>query len=338
MSPRDVVVRAALGYVARGWYVIPLRPGEKRPAFPDHSEDGCTRRDPRCARAGRHVTWEERSTRDPDRIRRAWRLAPFGVGIVCGPSDLLVVDLDVPKPDARPLPEPWRLPGVLDGADMLCVLAERAGQPVPLDTYTVTTPSGGVQLYFTAPSGVRLGNTAKHLAPLIDTRGWGGQVVAPPTTRHDGAAYALTDDQPPTALPGWLHDLLRPTGPARTHPTSAPGSPAGGAGRVDRVSAYVRSAVEGERARVAAVHGRDTAPERGRNHTLFTAAVALGQLVATGALTGDQARAELLDAARPHLDVCAGCARDADRTITSGLTRGARQPRPLPVHPSGSAA
>ena len=334
--------------------MIPLRPtgtarDRKRPAFPDHPEDTCTGRDPRCARAGRHVTWAERATTDPDRITRAWRLAPFGVGIVCGPSGLIVLDLDVPKPDAKPLPEPWRIPGVVDGADMLCVLAERAGQPVPLDTRTVATPSGGLQLYYTAPAGIRLGNTAKHLAPLIDTRAWGGQVVAPPTPRDDGTVYALTLDTPPTPFPPWLLNLLptayqqlKPPGP----PIASPGTSntdAGGAarspqatGRVDRISAYVQKAIDGERARVAAVHTRDNAPERGRNHTLFTAAVALGQLVGGGHLTADRATRELLAAAGPHLDVCADCARDAPRTITSGLNRGLRQPRTLP--PKGTAA
>ena len=73
----DGLLHAALEYAARGWHVIPLRPtgtarDRKRPAFPDHTQDTCTGRDPRCARAGRHVTWAERATTDPDRITRAW--------------------------------------------------------------------------------------------------------------------------------------------------------------------------------------------------------------------------------------------------------------------------
>ena len=115
-----------------------------------------------------------------------------------------------------------------------------------------------------------------------------------------------------------------------------PARPPQATGRVDRVSAYVRKAINGERARVAAVHTPDNAPERGRNHTLFTSAVALGQLVGGGHLTTDQATRELLAAAGPHLDVCADCARDAPRTITSGLNRGLHQPRTL--HPKGTAA
>src|SRR5438093_650742 len=81
-------------------------PGDKRPAFPDHPADLCTATDPRCRTAGRHIGWEARATTDPDRIRKAWTRAPYNVGIACGPSGLLVVDLDVPKPGQQP-PAPW---------------------------------------------------------------------------------------------------------------------------------------------------------------------------------------------------------------------------------------
>jgi hypothetical protein len=105
---------------------------------------------------------------------------------------------------------------------------------------------------------------------------------------------------------------------------------------VDRITAYVEKAVDGERARVAAVHGPDTQEGQARNRTLFTAAVALGQLIGGGHLSTEHATSVLLDAARPHLDLCADCARDAPRTIASGLARGLRQPRHL--HPRGNAA
>ncbi|MGW1451161.1 bifunctional DNA primase/polymerase, partial [Micromonospora sp. NPDC002411] len=64
------LLTAALAHAARGWHVFPLRPDDKRPAFPDHTADQCAGRDPRC-RTG-HVGWEARATTDPARIRRAW--------------------------------------------------------------------------------------------------------------------------------------------------------------------------------------------------------------------------------------------------------------------------
>ena len=43
-SLRDVALSAAV----RGWHVFPLRPDDKRPAFPDHDAEHCTGTDPRC--------------------------------------------------------------------------------------------------------------------------------------------------------------------------------------------------------------------------------------------------------------------------------------------------
>ena len=174
------LLNAARWCAARDWHVFPLRPGDKRPAFPDHKAEDCTGTDPRC-RSG-HQGWEPRATTDPGRIGRAWARTPYNIGIACGPSGLLVIDLDKPKPGEVPPPQ-WALPGVTDGADVLAALCERHGQPFPCETFIVRTRRGGLHLYFTAPPGVRLGNTAgdseRGLGWLIDTRGHGGYVVAP---------------------------------------------------------------------------------------------------------------------------------------------------------------
>jgi hypothetical protein len=317
-----------LGYAARGWHVFPLRPGDKRPAFPDHTEERCTGRDPRCHRAGRHVTWEERATTDPERIRAAWSAAPFGVGIACGPSGLLVADLDVPKPGTGPLPAEWAGPGITDGADVWCLIAERAGHPVPLDTYTVSTPSGGLHLYWTAPPGAGLRNTSGTagggLGPMVDTRACGGYVAAPPTTlpAPGGAvAYRILDDRPPEPLPAWLAERLtpRPAAPA------GPGAVRlhGGDTRADR---YLDQAIQGQTRLL------QEASEGGRNHALFMGAQTLGQLAAGGSLTTEDATAVLTQAAR-----AAGLTeREITRTITSGLRAGAKRPRTLGT--SGGAA
>src|SRR5690606_18675731 len=117
-----------------------------------------------------------------NRICAAWSRAPYNVGLATGPSGLCVLDLDAPKP-GEPVPPELARQGVRCGEDMLAVVAERAGQPVPNETLTVRTPSGGLHLYFTAPDGVQLRNTAGErgngLGWKIDTRAWGGYVVAP---------------------------------------------------------------------------------------------------------------------------------------------------------------
>ena len=311
------LLAAALTYAARGWHVIPLTPGTKRPAFPDHTAETCTGTDPRCRAARTHLGWEARATTDPDRITRAWTgPVPYGIGIACGPSGLVVIDCDVAKPGAVP-PPPWQGTGITRGTQVLAALAETLDEHIPA-TYTVTTPSGGTHHYYAHPAGPggRLGNTAGSLGWLLDTRGRGGQVVASPSATG-GSAYTVIDDRPPVVLPGWLATRLRPaTDPLRQH-LSAPVRTG------DRSQAYLRAALDAETARV-----RDAAPG-GRNHALFLASLALGQLVAGGELDADHVRAVLLDAATTHLTAGAYTHAQAEATITSGLRRGATRPRRL---------
>ena len=197
VTPARETLAAALTAAGQGWHVFPLVPGGKRAAVKD---------------------WESRATTDETRIRRCWSTptshGPYGVGIACGPSGLLVVDLDRPK--GRPLPKPWRLPGVVDGMDVLAVLADRAGAPFPWDTHTVATGSGGTHLYFAQPPGAELRNSAGRLGPLIDTRGHGGYVVAA-GTHVEGRGYTTVDDTDPARCsPGSPTALPLPRAPSRS--------------------------------------------------------------------------------------------------------------------------
>jgi hypothetical protein len=147
MPPADspgTLLNAALACAARGWHVFPVRPRAKKPpAFPAHKADQCTGTDPRCR--GGHTGWEPRATTDPGRIGRAWAAAQYNIGVACGPSGLIVIDLDTPKPGQMPPPE-WALPGITDGADVLAALCERHGQPLPFETFMVRTGRGGLHL------------------------------------------------------------------------------------------------------------------------------------------------------------------------------------------------
>ncbi|MGW8328058.1 bifunctional DNA primase/polymerase [Streptomyces sp. NPDC055897] len=246
----------ALEPARRGWPVFPLRPGDKRPA--GHAERLCPGTG-RCADG--HRKPEQRATTDTDLIMAAWSHQPYNIGIATGPAGLLVVDLDMPKPKEHE--------GAPGGAESLLALCERAGQTLPA-TYQVRTPSGGHHLYFTAPAGIRLGNTAGRLGHRIDTRGWGGYVVAPGSATDQGA-YSVTDDRPPTPLPQWLHAAL-----------SAQPKPAADyaiATSMKSCSGYAAAALRGEVRNVA------TAPDGQRNDILLRAARALGRLVAAGDLT-----------------------------------------------------
>lgn len=201
-----------IALAARGWHLFPVRPAGKAPAI-----------------AG----WQERATTDPDRLARFFTDHPHhNAGIACGPSGLLVIDCDVPKgldPDDR------------DGADVLADLADRRGGLPP--TWTVTTPSGGRHLYFQAPAGGPvLGNTSGTLGRMLDTRGVGGQVLAP-GSRLPAGGYELLDDTDPAPLPGWL--AWRPSPRA---PTTVSGPPvftaARALGQLVGAGALDRAAVE----------------------------------------------------------------------------------------------
>jgi hypothetical protein len=83
----------------------------------------------------------------------------------------------------------------------------------------------------------------------------------------------------------------------------------------------VEAAIRGELRRVTdAIEGQ-------RNHALFVAAVALGQLAAGGAPADTDVRALLRQAAQPHIAARAYTVRQAQATIRSGLRVGARRPR-----------
>lgn len=68
--------RSALRLAGAGLYVFPLRPRDKRPAI-----EG----------------WPDAATRDPERIAAWWAELPgANIGCACGPSGLVVLDLDGP--------------------------------------------------------------------------------------------------------------------------------------------------------------------------------------------------------------------------------------------------
>jgi hypothetical protein len=303
------LLTAALAAAARGWPVFPLRPGSKRPAL--HGADRCLGSGP-CANG--HRGWEQRATTEPAVIERCWSTAPYNVGLATGPAGLVIVDLDMASSGEQPPAELAAL-GVANGVDMLVLLADRAGKAPPLDTYTVSTPSGGQHLYFAAPADVELRNTSgdkgRGLGWCIDTRAHGGYVVLAGSI-VDGRQYEVTDDCDPTPLPAWLIERLRPAPLPPQRPVVVPLV-------TDRRTAFLRAAVDGELGRVT------SSPPRGHNIALYHASVALGQLVAGGALDEADVVSWLVDAAA-KVGQKPG---ETHRTIRSGLRAGAKRPRSI---------
>jgi hypothetical protein len=274
-----------------GWHVFPCAAGGKRPAL--------------------RGNWQDLATTSPDQIRDWWARAPYNIGIACGPSGLVVVDLDLPhdvKADEE-ADEGALFP--LSGADILSRLARQHGERYPGGTYIVDTPSGGCHLYFAVSGDARVKNSAGAVGPHIDVRADGGYVVGA-GSRIGGRAYIARGRIAPAPLPSWLAELVKDSyGP--------PSVPAPRLPLTDRAQgrAYAMAALRAETERVAAARPGT------RNVTLNRAAFSLGQLVAAGLIPPIPVITSLIDAAR-----YAGLPEDeAVRTARSAMAAGARKPR-----------
>ncbi|HEX2300468.1 MAG TPA: bifunctional DNA primase/polymerase, partial [Pseudonocardiaceae bacterium] len=157
------------------------------------------------------------------------------------------------------------------------------------------------------------GERGAGLGWKIDTRAHGGYVLAPGSI-VDGRRYSVVQDSAPAPLPGWLLERLQPAPlpPPPDHPRQVATS---------RRGRYLQAAIDAETAKVT------DAPKGQRNAALYAAAVALGQLVAGGALVDHEVTEILMRAAGKHLAVGAYSPRQATATITSGLRAGANRPR-----------
>jgi Bifunctional DNA primase/polymerase, N-terminal len=279
------LLRSALSLAERGWHVFPCVAGGKRPVLSGN--------------------WQDHATIEAIRIRTWWSRAAYNIGIACGPSGLVVIDLDVPHRIGEISPAGGR--SAVSGADGLAALCDQHGQPYPLPTYAVGTPSGGCHLYYAAPSSA-VRNSAGRLGPHIDVRADGGYVIGD-GSRIGERAYIARDERTPVPLPAWIAGLLTERPPAAASLPVPRGSV--------RATAYAMAALRDETRMVAAARPGT------RNDTLNRAAFSLGQLVAAGLLPPLAVASALADAAeRTGLP-----ADEARRTIGSGLAAGARRPR-----------
>lgn len=279
--------------------------------------------------------WETRATRDPELIRRTWGRAPFNIGVACGPSNLVAVDLDVPHDG-----ETSGIPGVVDGATMLDSLAAQTPGARLVPTLTVRTPSNGRHLIYQAPAENAVRNTARTLGFCIDTRAVGGYVVGIGSV-VDGATYLLEGSTTDVAvLPDWLLTLITAT----PEPPKAGGGPRR-AEVVSRLRELTRQGTREQRWAAGILRsecdelaGMDK--DSGRNNRLNLAAYRAGQLVGAGLLDQAEAEEHLTEAAQAcglGVDV----PHEIERTLRSGMTAGLSRPRRMasaPVRRIGGAA
>ena len=282
------LLRSALAAAMSGWHVFPCAVDGKRPAL--------------------RGNWQDLATTSPGQIRDWWAKAPYNIGIACGPSGLVVIDLDMPH-DEDDAAAGALFP--LSGADILSGLASQRGERYPGGTYTVDTPSGGCHLYFSTSADPRARNSAGVVGPHIDVRADGGYVVGT-GSRIGGRAYTAKGRRAPAPLPSWLAQLVRDS-------YVPPAVPAPRLPLTDRAAgrAYATAVLRAETERVA------SARPGTRNVTLNRAAFVLGQLVAAGFIPPIPAITSLIDAAR-HAGLPEG---EAVRTVRSAVEAGARKPR-----------
>jgi hypothetical protein len=164
--------------------------------------------------------WQQAATTDLERIRAWYRDLPRALGV---PGNRFVSGIWCGHPDSNFVVVDADRHGGPDGVAEFDALVAQHGLP---NGPVVATAGGGFHYIFRQPDGEPLGNRSGALPRGVDVRGRGGWIVAPGSTRPDGAIWhtadgslplieALRNNSIPT-LPTWIADLIR------TKPLKAP--------------------------------------------------------------------------------------------------------------------
>lgn len=339
-------VQIALWLASQGLHVFPLRPGTKfpfgscnrcrehdgdepNPLYVPHKPADCD-----CVADGRLCHGLYAATRDTDLITRRWTTVPdAGIAVTCGPSNVVVVDVDNhdadhPEDGVYVRGESIKGTGFVNGYDTIAALCELRGQGLPWlahPTLTVRTPSGGLQAWYRVQDGRqwRQGNGVKSgLGWQVDIKAGMSFGIMPGTRTSKGAYEPLGDTRTIAPLPDWLlHELVKAGRWIDPNPMPRRGSGGFSARRLGSSSRYVAKAVEGELAAVAEAQAGT------RSETLNRCAYNIGRFVGAGLIGESEAHDAITAAA-----VAAGISPDerkAQNTIRNGLTSGARQPRTI---------
>jgi Bifunctional DNA primase/polymerase, N-terminal len=258
---------AAIEYAKRDWFVFPVAPRGKTPL---------TRRG------------MLEATTDEGLVAAWWKQWPnANIGVSCGASGLLVVDLD--------------------GEDSIRAWNDLAAHHGGYQKTLLARTGKGWHQYFIGQSR----STASRIAPGVDTRSAGGYVIAPPSVHGSGAVYRFAGPlTEPVPAPGWLLELLdhgrhhEEIGERRELPDGVPAT-AYGSAALERITAEMAGTPEGE-----------------RNYVLNALAYRCGRLSAAGQLAEQVAQRDLVAAA---LEAGLG-AEEAERTFRSGFSAGLFRP------------
>lgn len=313
----SAVLLAAQAYATKGWPVFPCSPVDKKPLVP---------------------TGYKAASTDPAVIRGWWKKWPRAlIGLPTGSRvGFFVIDLDLGDPV------------LISAADYLARFREHVGGTIP-HTAVSETGSGGLHLCFAWPADGKIGigadlAPALHIPPAegtksrdgkkpkgaqVDVRGDGGYIIAPPSVRADGGAYAWCPGpedgfaDAPDAILRIARKEEQKAARAASQPARAaaprPAAPSG----ADAARRYAISALARETEDLAAtVTG-------GRNDRLNIAAMKLGQLVGSGALTEGEVRSALEGAAERCGLVSDDGWPSVRATFAKGFAKGLSEPRDL---------
>jgi hypothetical protein len=338
--------RVAHWLASQGIHVHPLIPGRKipprgcprcwrgtrekpNPSYVGHASLECP-----CIQAGRYCHGVLAATTDHALIDAWWQDMPkAGVGVATGKSGLLILDVDqhdVSRPEddtilpGLPIPSGIDTSTIMNGQDVLALLCEIRGVPVPTftdSTMTVRTPSGGLQLWYRVDHDAPWTPSAGKLGWQLDVRAGRSYGIAPGTVTAAGTYTALGSCRTVADLPSWLAADLARTGHRQQPPAPRP-APGTWAPKVTPdgnrlVAEAFRKSLEN-----VANAGGGTISD-----TLNGVSYYLGRFVGAGYLRQEAVHDAITEAAA-HAGVNPD-ERKAQDTIRRGIEAGMRQPRQI---------
>lgn len=173
------LLEAALSYAEAGWFVLPTDPADIK--------------NPGSVVRGK---WHEKSSRDPEQIRRWWADSPdSGIALHCGRSGAGVFDFDATS--LRSI-DGYGLLGVADAlADAGAIQGTRRDG------------DRGHYLFLLPDDGTEYGNSAGAFTAVGEFRGKNGVIIAAPTPHPDADTKGGEYRQVRTGRLGPLPDVLR---------------------------------------------------------------------------------------------------------------------------------